>query len=78
MEDRCICCGAVIPEGRQVCPNCMVTIKPDGIHELSPHKFKLDKRLRNVTIEILHCEKCGEVSIGWYRQDDTEEVTDND
>lgn len=23
MEDnRCICCGAIIPEGRQVCPGC--------------------------------------------------------
>ncbi len=22
MEDRCICCGAEIPEGRQVCPIC--------------------------------------------------------
>lgn len=23
MEDnRCICCGEVIPEGRQVCPDC--------------------------------------------------------
>lgn len=81
MLDRCICCGAIIPEGRQVCPNCMVasnepkvTIKPDGIHELSTHKYKLDKRLKNVTIEILRCERCGEVSIGWYRQDDTEEV----
>lgn len=21
-EERCVCCGAVIPEGRQVCPNC--------------------------------------------------------
>lgn len=20
--DRCVCCGAVIPEGRQVCPIC--------------------------------------------------------
>lgn len=20
--ERCVCCGAVIPEGRQVCPNC--------------------------------------------------------
>lgn len=20
--DCCVCCGAVIPEGRQVCPNC--------------------------------------------------------
>ena len=22
MDDRCVCCGAVIPEGRQVCPSC--------------------------------------------------------
>lgn len=22
MEDRCICCGDIIPEGRQVCPSC--------------------------------------------------------
>ncbi len=22
MEDRCISCGAIIPEGRQVCPSC--------------------------------------------------------
>jgi len=22
VEDRCVMCGAVIPEGRQVCPQC--------------------------------------------------------
>ena len=22
MEERCICCGEIIPEGRQVCPVC--------------------------------------------------------
>lgn len=22
MENRCVCCGAVIPEGRMVCPMC--------------------------------------------------------
>ena len=21
-ENRCVICGAIIPEGRQVCPNC--------------------------------------------------------
>jgi hypothetical protein len=20
--DRCVCCGAPVPEGRQICPNC--------------------------------------------------------
>ena len=22
MENRCVCCGAVVPEGRMVCPIC--------------------------------------------------------
>lgn len=22
MEERCLICGAIIPEGRQICPNC--------------------------------------------------------
>ena len=22
MTDRCVCCGRIIPEGRQVCPIC--------------------------------------------------------
>lgn len=22
MEDRCVCCGAIVPEGRMVCPQC--------------------------------------------------------
>ena len=29
-EDRCICCGEIIPEGRMVCPNCLVTVKEEG------------------------------------------------
>lgn len=24
MPERCVCCGAVIPEGVMVCPNCLV------------------------------------------------------
>lgn len=22
MVDRCVCCGEIVPEGRQVCPSC--------------------------------------------------------
>ena len=54
-----------------------VTVRPDGVHELSPHAYKLTQKLRNVTVEVLTCEKCGDVSIAGYRQDDTEEVTDD-
>jgi uncharacterized paraquat-inducible protein A len=24
--DRCVCCGEIIPEGRQVCPNCLAAV----------------------------------------------------
>ena len=51
-----------------------ITIKPDGIHELSPHNFKKVQRLKNVTIEILQCKVCGKVSIGWQRQKNPEEI----
>ena len=27
-EDRCICCGEIVPEGRMVCPNCEKPKKP--------------------------------------------------
>ena len=55
-----------------------VTIRLDGIHELSPHNYTLTEKLRNVTIEILKCEDCGDVSIGWYRQENTEDITDDE
>ena len=48
-----------------------VKILPDGVHELSPHIF--EQLLHNVTVEVLECKNCGEVSIGWYRQENTYE-----
>jgi hypothetical protein len=26
-EDRCVCCGAVIPEGGYICLNCLACVK---------------------------------------------------
>ncbi len=26
MENRCVCCGAVIPEGRMACPLCEMEV----------------------------------------------------
>ena len=53
-----------------------VTICPDGVHELSPHKYELTEKYKNVTVEVLTCKDCGDVSIAWYRQDNTEDITD--
>lgn len=32
MENRCVCCGAVVPEGRMLCPNCEAE-KRDNAYE---------------------------------------------
>ena len=46
MEDKCVCCGAVIPEGTQVCPNCLVTVKREPTCKNCLHykvcKYKCD------------------------------------
>ena len=55
-----------------------ITSRPDGIHELDACLFQLKQKLRNVTIEILECPVCGDVSIGWYRQENTEDITENE
>lgn len=55
-----------------------IKIKPDGIHELETHRFVLTEKYKNVTVEMLRCEECGEISIGWYRQDNTERITEDD
>lgn len=41
---------------------------------IDPCKYKLSKIYKNVTVEILECSVCGHVSVGWKRQDDTEEI----
>lgn len=41
-EDRCVCCGDIIPEGRQVCPGC--EIRTSGTSKLS-EKY-IERRLR--------------------------------
>ena len=32
-EDRCVCCGEIIPEGRMVCPLCLVKTKENTKEE---------------------------------------------
>ena len=51
-----------------------MTIRPDGVHELDPCTYEVVEKYRNVTVEVLRCPKCGHTEIGWYRQEDTEEV----
>ncbi len=42
MEERCVICGAIIPEGRQVCPGCEGGW--DGLRD-SPCRYCTDRKL---------------------------------
>ena len=50
-----------------------VIVLPDGVNELDPCEYEEIERYRNVTVSILRCKKCGHISIGWERQEDTVE-----
>lgn len=41
---------------------------------LDPCKYVVAEVHKNVTIEVLKCSVCGAVSIGWKRQEDTEDI----
>lgn len=38
--DRCVCCGEIIPEGRQVCPQCEGRVEKDGERADTPYDLK--------------------------------------
>ena len=46
--------------------------------ELDPCIYEIDAIYKNCTVEILKCPKCGKVSIGWYRQENTEEISEEE
>lgn len=51
-EDRCVCCGEVIPEGRMVCPQC----EPSCL------------RCANDGLDLPQCKECGpDNGYAWYR-----------
>lgn len=53
---------------------------PDGVSvefmgaALDPCQYKVAEIHKNVTVEILKCPKCGCISVGWKRQEDTEDI----
>lgn len=53
-EDRCICCGDIVPEGRMVCPGCekKAEKKPDLAEEL----VRLWEQGK--IVELIRCREC--------------------
>lgn len=50
MENKCVCCGNIIPEGRMVCPGCEEDTKNFVPKETNVKTFKLRKDKYFVTI----------------------------
>jgi hypothetical protein len=48
--ETCVCCGAIIPEGQQACPKCLVHVK-SPVEELQ--KLEAENRRLYVIIESL-------------------------
>ena len=60
-EDRCVCCGEIIPEGTQVCVNCQESVSSMNKCPKCGHKM-LIVETRNIRNEILRkrqCKSCG-------------------
>lgn len=47
-----------------------VTVRPDGEHPLSPHRYVEKEVIPNATVQVLECKDCGHTSIGWSRNDE--------
>lgn len=56
------------------CSHAGITIKPDGIHELDPCLYEEIATIKNCTVIISRCKRCGHIDVSWKRQEDTEEV----
>ena len=49
-----------------------VTFKPDGKHKLDACVYRDILIVRNATVIVSKCTKCGHIEIGWMRQDNSE------
>lgn len=41
--------------------------------EIEPHEYEEVEVIHNVCVQILKCRKCGKISIGWYKENDSDE-----
>ena len=65
MDNRCVCCGVVIPEGRQVCFDC--EHKHGNIRGIHTNFYDKEEIYENCTVQVLTNTKNGNVSVGWWR-----------
>ncbi len=62
--ERCAYCGAIIPEGRQICPACE---RKKGIVKVETNFYDKVETFENCTVQVLTNSVTGDVSWGWWR-----------
>lgn len=65
MTEKCVCCGVVIPEGRQICPKCEVARQ-----ELEAYRaLGTIEKLQELLCHDIKCNACrtkiGKVKVGY-------------
>ena len=58
MEDRCVFCGAVIPEGTMVCPSCLVNKEHIQTNYDRIVAMSLTELAEFICENIQDCERC--------------------
>lgn len=67
MEDKCVCCGQYVPDGRQVCPICEK--KFGHVKQISTFFYDKEEIYENCTVQILTNTNTGDVSVGWWKNE---------
>ena len=68
MPNRCVCCGDVIPQGRQVCPSCEKT--HGSVLKVETSFYDKEEIFPNCTVQVLTNTVTGEVSVGWWKNEE--------
>ncbi len=71
MPNRCVCCSAIIPEGRHVCPSCEESF--GTIEKIEACFYDKVETFPNCTVQVLTNTTTGEVSIGWWKNERRDE-----
>mgnify|MGYP003299620216 CR=1 FL=1 len=51
MENRCVCCGEIIPEGRMVCPQCEAKhLRGDLSCQTTVQNVKIMKHVNHILV----------------------------
>lgn len=70
MKKKCTWGDSLLFSGEYEGRAMKISVKPDGVHELDPCVYEEVETVKNATVHVLRCKKCGHVEIEWERNND--------